>query len=265
MAATLEFITRISDYCFSHDINGRHSNLETPSSTFEEGNSRSLGLTDLVGDKIFDTTIDGWEWQVIQPEDFFNALSNYGIKPNNLEEQELIEKVLKMTGNWNHLYIIDNLIKILSSMLIFEHKPEDTKFLKYSELKGRDIRIINRIVHCCKENNIEDVKSLFKWIIYQQKVVSTKNSQKERVIELWTTEKFFQQLKKMNIIKSLEQEEELVNLLCLSQDKTDLIMMDKLDKIINPFQKSRYFKRFGLKARRKNNQKSLLIENSSKE
>jgi len=36
---------------------------------------------------------------VIQPEDFFNALSNYGIKPNNLEEQELIEKVLKMTGN----------------------------------------------------------------------------------------------------------------------------------------------------------------------
>jgi len=69
-------------------------------------------------------------------------------------------------------------------MLIFEHKPEDTKFLKYSELKGRDIRIINRIVHCCKENNIEDVKSLFKRIIYQQKVVSTKNSQKERVIEL---------------------------------------------------------------------------------
>jgi hypothetical protein len=146
------------------------------------------------------------------------------------------------------LFVVDHLVNFLSLLGIREHKPEDTKYLKYSSLKGREIRIINRLIACCEVNKIEDVRKLFKKAMFTQKVVSTKNSEKERVIELCKTKKFFEILMKLNISKFLE-EEYLIELLCLSPDKTDLIMISKLVTVIKQFKISRYFRRFGVKAR----------------
>jgi hypothetical protein len=147
------------------------------------------------------------------------------------------------------LFVVDHLVNFLSLLGIREHKPEDTKYLKYSSLKGREIRIINRLIACCEVNKIEDVRKLFKKAMFTQKVVSTKNSEKERVIELCKTKKFFEILKKLNISKFLEEEKNLIKLLCLSPDKTDLIMISKLVTVIKQFKISRYFRRFGVKAR----------------
>jgi hypothetical protein len=146
------------------------------------------------------------------------------------------------------LFVVDHLVNFLSLLGIREHKPEDTKYLKYSSLKGREIRIINRLIACCEVNKIEDVRKLFKKAMFTQKVVSTKNSEKERVIELCKTKKFFEILMKLNISKFLE-EEYLIELLCLSPDKTDLIMISKLVIVIKQFKISRCFRRFGVKAR----------------
>ena len=152
-------------------------------------------------------------------------MENHGIIPDSAEERESIERVLKTTTPDKKYFMVDHLINFLSSLGIREHVPEDTKFLKYSYLKGRDIRIINRLIACCEVNKVQDIRKLFKKVMYTQKVVSTKNSGKERVIELCPTKKFFEVLKKLNISKFLDDEENLVDLLCLSPDKTDLIMM----------------------------------------
>jgi len=101
----------------------------------------------LIEEHIFDEVIDGIEHQVISPRSFFSSLENFGIKPDRGKDYAIIERVLKLTTADMRWYMVSCLEKILETFGIREHKPRDTKFLKYSILKGRDCRILNRFIH----------------------------------------------------------------------------------------------------------------------
>lgn len=147
--------------------------------------------------------------------------------------------MLKLTSIDPHWYFISNLIAILDSIGIKEHIPQDTPYLKYSTLKGKDIRILNRLYYFWEKNKLKDVRKIFGNHIFTQKVVSTQKAEKERVIELITSESFFNVLKKYNISKGIELEENLLFLLCLSPEKLELIMIAKLLKVFATIRESR--------------------------
>lgn len=204
------------------------------------GNSiDDLGLTDLLNDKIYDVTLEGAEHQVIAPDEFFGTLEKIGIKPDNEEDYATIERVLKLTSSDFRWYFVENLIELLQTFGVREHKPDDTNFIKYYILKGRDIRIINRFIHICKRENVTDIRRIFGNALFSQKVISTKNKGKKRTIDLIYTENFFERLKALKVTKTIELEANLRNLLCLSPDKQELIMIDKLVKVYENFTQSR--------------------------
>lgn len=199
--------------------------------SFNNSEENNLGLTDLIGDHIYDHVIDGVECQVISPDDFFDCLSKYGIRVENESERTVVQRVLKLTSTDQNWYFVNNLVTILSSLGIREHVPEDTPFLKYSNLKGRDIRIINRLNFISDKYRVKDLRKIFSKVIFTQKVVSLKQNSKERVIELCHADNFLQVLQKLKVTNAIELEENLLNLLALSPDKTELIMMDKVIKV----------------------------------
>ena len=125
----------------------------------------------------------------------------------------------------------------MATFKIREHIPEDTKFLKYSCLRGKDIRIVNRLIYYLRKHEIS-LKNLLSGIIYKQSVVS-KNSSKEKTIELWKANDLYNLFKKLKLCKGIELEENLQHLLCLSTDQFDLIMINKLVKVIQDFEQSR--------------------------
>ena len=108
--------------------------------------------------------------------------------------------MLKMMSISNEWYFISNLTTIVESLGIREHVPNDTKFLKYSVLKGKDIRIMNRLTYFIDRNQIKDVRKLFNKFIFTQKVISTK---KECVIELISEHNFTEVLRKYKIVSFL--------------------------------------------------------------
>lgn len=244
---------KIADYCFTHTIDGKYKKNLVYAKSFTENDGNNVGLTDLIADKIFDLQIAGVEQQVIKPEDFFDSLAKYNIWVDDLGDREVVEKILKLTSNDKNWLIVNNLITILGSLGIREHVPEDTPFLKYSALRGREIRTINRILYFLRRNGVKDVrdvKVVFKKIIFAQKVISIKESTKNKVIELWPTSQFFDILKEHNLTKAIELEESLMTLLGLSPDRLELIMISKLVKVWEQFSQSRYFKRFGIEIRK---------------
>lgn len=170
-------------------------------------------MTDLFKTKIFDQVIDGIEYQVIVPDDFYNILKQIGITIEDESEKEIIDKLLRLTSFDSKWYFIDSLNTILSSLGIREHIPADTKFLKYSSLRGREVRIMNRLVYFAERNNIKDIRKLFSSQIFTQKVVSTKQVDKEQFIDLMYSDEFLKVLKKYNISKGIELEENLLFLL----------------------------------------------------
>ena len=66
-----------------------------------------------------------------------------------------------------------------------------------------------------------------------------KNKGKEQDIELIKTNDFFDKLKTLNVTKTIELEENLRKLLCLSPEKQDFIMVKKLIKVLEIFNSSR--------------------------
>jgi hypothetical protein len=149
-----------------------------------------LGVTDLIGDFIQDETIEAIECQVITPSELFNCLRAYEIFPNNDADQEVIEKVLKLTSFDSRYIMVNDLVNIISSLGICEHRPLDTQFLEYSSLKGREIRILNRLIYFMEQNKVKDIKKLFGNFIFTQKVIC-KNKAKEGIIELMGPNDFF--------------------------------------------------------------------------
>lgn len=182
--ATQKFLLKIADYCFTHNIRGEKKEKFVYKNSFNDSEENNLGLTDLIGEYIYDHVIDGVECQVISPDDFFDCLAKYDIKVDNESERMIVQRVLKLTSTDQNWYFVNNLVTILSSVGIREHVPEDTPFLKYSNLKGRDIRIINRLNFIIDKYNVKDIRKIFTKIIFTQKVVSLKQNSKERVIEL---------------------------------------------------------------------------------
>lgn len=228
-----KFFIKIADYCFRYDVKGIKKDQNEYSAIFREDiDMGSLGMTDLIGDYIQDEIIEGNEYQVITPKELFNCLRAYGIVPYNESDYETIEKILKLTSLDTRYIMINDLINIILSLGICEHKPSDTPFLTYSSLQGREIRILNRLIYFSQRNKMKDIKVLFGTYIFTQKVISKKNQGKEGIIELMSTNDFFEILKKFNITKTIELQQNLQNLLCLSKDRGDIIMVKKLEIVI---------------------------------
>lgn len=156
---------------------------------------------------------DGIEHQVISPDHFYMRLHKLSIITVDDHELKIVDKMLKLTSLNKNWYFINNMSAILGNLGIVEHRPKDTKFLKYSTLSGKDIRIMNRLVYFADRNKLKDIKRLFNSLIFTQKVISTNKDQKEKVIELMHSDGFFDLLKKYNISKGIELEENLLFLL----------------------------------------------------
>lgn len=72
---TQKFFIKIADYCFRYDVKGIKKDQNEYSAIFREDiDMGSLGMTDLIGDFIQDEIIEGNEYQVIPPKEFFNCL-----------------------------------------------------------------------------------------------------------------------------------------------------------------------------------------------
>lgn len=78
--------------------------------------------------------------------DFFLCLEKYDIKCENEHEKDVVQRILRLTSTDPNWLLVSNLITILKTFGVKEDIPDDTKFLKLSTLKGKDIRIINRLI-----------------------------------------------------------------------------------------------------------------------
>lgn len=164
-------------------------------STFDKDSENNLCLTDIINSSIFDVIYQGIEYEVIAPEDFFSILESKGIKPKGDRERTIIDKVLKLASFDEKWYLVSTLTDIMATFKIREHIPEDTRYLKYSILKSKDIRIINRLKYYMKKHDISLAKEVFHDVMFTQSVVSLKNKGKERVIELCSADDVFKTLK----------------------------------------------------------------------
>ena len=233
------FFIKIADYCLtSNFVTGTQQSVSLDSSISKD-KSIKLCLTDLIRDWLYDFTVEGIEHEVISIKDFFECLEKQGIKCEDDHQREIIERILRLTSTDPNWLLVSNLTTILKTFGVKEDLPDDNKFIKFSYLKGKDIRIINRLIYYLEKSNTKDVKVFLAKITFKQRVVSLKNSSKEQVIELCKTEDFFQALRKRNISKGIELEENLLLTLCLSPEKLDLIMINKLVKMITYFKSSR--------------------------
>ena len=116
-------------------------------SSFSRNQNARLWLTDLIKESLYDFNVEGIEREVISIADLFTCLEKYGITFENEHEKEVVERILRLTSIDPNWLLVSNLTTILKTFGIKEDIPDDSKFLKFSNLKGKDIRIINRIIY----------------------------------------------------------------------------------------------------------------------
>jgi len=71
---TQNFFLLIADFCFRHNIRGHEKAKKSYNKSFVPNSEADLGLTDLIGKHIYDIEIEGLEYQVISPKEFFLCL-----------------------------------------------------------------------------------------------------------------------------------------------------------------------------------------------
>lgn len=139
------FFSKIANYCFEFNTKELKKESEISCQKHSGNSIEDLCLTDLIGNLIYDELIEGIEYQVITPKEFFSSIEHLALKSE--KDYKAIEQVLKFTTKDVRWFSVRSIEKILETFGVREHKPRDTNFLKYSLLEGRDIRILNRLIH----------------------------------------------------------------------------------------------------------------------
>lgn len=99
--------------------------------------------TQLFGPYIFDQSA-GREYQLIHSMDFFQCVVEADIQPSNAERAAII--AVLDSYMIPEVFLMSSLYEIMKNAGIEEDVPVPTKNFNYSELDGKSIRIINRII-----------------------------------------------------------------------------------------------------------------------
>lgn len=134
----------------------------------------NLCLTDLVGDHIYDKVVEGFERQLISPNDFFSTLEQKGVCKLSSKEKDIIWKVFKLMNVGTNWFSVSKIAQTLESYYIRDHMPEDNKYFKFSTLAGKDIRMINLLIAHLSNNHIT-IRDFLEDIIYTHEIEDPSN------------------------------------------------------------------------------------------
>jgi len=212
---------------------------------------KKMTLYKVIHHKIFDKMINGVEMELITIDHFWRLLHKVGFK-TVATERTAVNCLIK-NKVLHEIFDVSSIMKILTRLGIVEDVPKDSD---YDDLSGVGIRLINKIVREMKEQKISDVEQfLGKHNLESQKIGTGKKSETVTVIN---SDNFQSVLRKQGILKRWEDLDEHLQIF-LSIPSTNFkvtedysgekLMISKLGKCIQDFQKCEFFEYYGYEAR----------------
>lgn len=187
------------------------------------------GTQEQPGCKITDKTIDGREYQLIRREHLFDCFETLGFTLS-LSDRRWLKTVF--TPLISDLVNVDIVVKTFEILGIREDVPQVYKGMNFDTLTGSAIRVINRILKYMNENNIQDIHILVEPCeLKAVTVVSKKGEWKVETVALSDFETFLKQKKIIDYSEHLD--DRLVELFQLSNDHDDMLVVKKIEKVLN--------------------------------